>query len=199
MDEQKMISIEKMDEIIMDYYPDTVAVDFHGQELVIRRTITMEEMALLTKTVAERCFDEKTGEYLPELLRYLTDILIIAFYTNVRVPRNAEKQYRMLRQTDLMRVVHDNISDDQYYEITEAIDDRIRLRNERNTKMVEKQIQDAVSSVTAIADLLDGMFDGVDKDDVAEDDGIVAWCHGFRNPHLYSRYLTVCAVECVTT
>ena len=167
MDEPKMISVEKMDEIIKDYYPDTITFDWHGQDLVIRKTITFSEMQALVKTVSTKCFDASNGEYLSELRDFLTDMLVVAFYTNVRMPQNVEKQYRMLRQTELTKLVYDNISDDQVSEFTRAISARINLHNEQNTKLIEKQIQDASASITAIADLLGEMFDGIDKDDIA--------------------------------
>ena len=59
MAEEKKISIEKMDEIIRDYYPDTETVDFHGQELVVSRTIPfrteIELVNSLTKRLAHIC------------------------------------------------------------------------------------------------------------------------------------------------
>ena len=56
MAEEKMISIEKMDEIMKDYFPETETVDFHGQELVITKVIAPEDMFELVRQIADGCF-----------------------------------------------------------------------------------------------------------------------------------------------
>ena len=56
--EMKMISIEKMDEIMNDYFPAEETVDFHGEELTVQKRIPFALVCEMVKKVADSCFNE---------------------------------------------------------------------------------------------------------------------------------------------
>ena len=63
MAEQNMVSIEKLDEIMNDYFPAVEVVDWHGAELEVKKKIPAAVMYDLVRNVADACFDKETGEY----------------------------------------------------------------------------------------------------------------------------------------
>ena len=79
MAEEKMISVEKMDEILKDYFPEETVTDFHGQELVIKKLLGTEDFFELVRQIADGCFG-KDGEYMPEvsdlLLRHTDGVVL---------------------------------------------------------------------------------------------------------------------------
>lgn len=167
MAEEKKISIEKMDEIIRDYYPDTETVDFHGQELVVSRTIPFRTEIELVNSVIDACFDEETGAYLPEYLDFAMTSCIVAAFTNVRLPQDAEHRHRILYGTNLMEFVEPHISETQICAIECAIRAGIRARNDANVALFESRMNEASRTMLELSEKIAGIFDGVSKEDIS--------------------------------
>ena len=167
MAEEKKISIEKMDEIIRDYYPDTETVDFHGQELVVSRTIPFRTEIELVNSVIDACFDEETGAYLPEYLDFAMKSCIAAAYTNLRLPQDAEHRHRILYGTDVVDCIVPYISAMQLSAIENAIRSGLRERNNANTALFEQRVGETVGAMEEISKKIAGIFDGVSKEDIS--------------------------------
>ena len=166
MAEQKMISIEKMDEIMNDYFPAQEVIDFHGQELVVQKLIPLVTMFKMVQDLADACFDPETGEYLPEVFETAKRIAVVNAYTNVRLPEKAEHQYQLLHRTDLWEKVYAAINIDQMLEIEDAVAMRIRVRRDANRVEFEHTIQQVMNYVTEIGEQMNSVFGDVSKEDM---------------------------------
>lgn len=166
MAENKMISIEKMDEILNDRFPVDMVTDYYGEELVVHRFIPYTAQRELVRTVADACFSDK-GEYMPEVREFAFRICVIEAYTNVRLPENnIEHQYRIIFHSDLWDVIKKIIPISQIDNLKDSIQERIDAKNNANRAMFEREIQSAIDMINSIGEQLSGMFDGISAEDV---------------------------------
>lgn len=165
MAETKMISIEKMDEIMKDYFPETETVDFHGQELVITKVIAPEEMFDLVRQIADGCFSPD-GTYMPEVFDMLLRAGTIGEYSNVRLPKEVGHMGRILYGSDLYDTVCRHISREQHDAVVDAVWERINARNNMNKALFENEIQKAVAGIQGLGDQLAQLFGEVSADDI---------------------------------
>ena len=165
MAEEKMISIEKMDEIMKDYFPETETVDYHGQELVIRKTIEPEDMFELVRQIADGCFSPD-GTYMPEVFDMLLRAGTIGEYSNVRLPKEVGHMGRILYGSDLYETVWRHISREQHDAVTDAVWERINARNNMNKVLFENEIQRAVDGIQSLGEQLAQLFGEVSADDI---------------------------------
>jgi len=165
MDKEKMISIEKMDEIMKDYFPETETVDYHGQELVIRKTIEPEEMFDLVRQIADGCFSPD-GTYMPEVFDMLLRAGTIGEYSNVRLPKEVGHMGRILYGSDLYETVWRHISREQHDAVTDAVWERINARNNMNKVLFENEIQKAVAGLQSLGEQFAQLFNDVSPDDI---------------------------------
>ena len=165
MAEEKMISVEKMDEILKDYFTESETVDFHGLELQIRKLIAPADFFELVRKIASGCFRED-GEYMPEVSDLLLRAGVVGAYSNVRMPQNAEHMNRFLYGTDLYETVLANISSDQFDALCDAVWERVNARNNMNKALFENEIQKAVAGIQSLGDQMAQLFGEVSADDI---------------------------------
>lgn len=164
--EMKMISIEKMDEIMNDYFPAAETVDFHGEELTIQKRIPFALVCEMVKKVADACFDEN-GEFSPEVRDFALRLCCVEAYTNVRLPEdNVEHQYEIVGRSDLWYVMMREIDSDQMDEINNAIQDRIDARLDANRAAFEHDVNKMLDAVNEIGKQVSDLFNNVSTEDI---------------------------------
>ena len=162
---ENVISTEKMDEILNDYFPETQTMDFHGQELIVRTTVTPQEMFALVKQIASGCFGPDGG-YQPEVLDISLRAGVIDFYTNVSLPKDIERMSRVLYGTDLYDAVLEHIDHGQWSAIVDAVWERVNARNDANRVLFESEIQQAVGMIQNLGDQISQVFSGLTQEDI---------------------------------
>lgn len=164
--EMKMISIEKMDEIMNDYFPAAETVDFHGEELTIQKRIPFALVCEMVKKVADACFTDE-GEYQPEVWEFAMKLCFVEAYTNVRLPEdNVEHQYQIIGRTDLWEVMMQVIDQWQVKEIADAIKERIDARLDANRAAFEHDVNKMLDAVNEIGKQVSDLFNNVSTEDI---------------------------------
>jgi hypothetical protein len=173
MAEEKMVSIGKMDEILNDYYPESVTVDFHGLEIAVQRIASLGDIINAAKAVVSGCYDQD-GEYVPYMRDYLTRAAVFQLYTNIRLPENPNHLNRMLYCGELWDLVYNNIEFIQLAALQDAIDDAVSVRNDANRVLFETEIRRAISSMENISDQFAQIFEGLTSEDLKALVGAIA-------------------------
>ena len=164
--EMKMISIEKMDEIMNDYFPAEETVDFHGEELTVQKRIPFALVCEMVKKVADSCFNED-GEYSPEVRDFAMKLCCVEAFTNVRLPENnVEHQYEIVGRSDLWYVMTHMIDQDQMDEINNAIQDRIDARLDANRAAFEHDVNKMLDAVNDVGKQVSDLFNNVSTEDI---------------------------------
>lgn len=162
----KMISIEKMDEIMNDYFPTFEVVDFHGEELTVQKRIPFALVCEMVKKVADACFDEN-GEFSPEIRDFALRLCCVEAYTNVRLPEyNVEHQYEIVGRSDLWSIMLRVIDSDQMDEICNAIQDRIDARLDANRAAFEREINKLTQALDEMGKQVTELFGSVSPEDL---------------------------------
>lgn len=164
--EMNMISIEKMDEIMNDYFPAFEVVDFHGEELTVQKRIPFALVCEMVKKVADACFDEN-GEFSPEIRDFALRLCCVEAYTNVRLPEdNVEHQYEIVGRSDLWSIMLRVIDSDQMDEICNAIQDRIDARLDANRAAFEHEINKLTQALDEMGKQVTELFGSVSPEDL---------------------------------
>lgn len=144
----KKISVNKWTEAYKELEKETV-VEWNGNELHIKKTISYPEMAQIVSEVSGVCFDEH-GNYRPENLDFACRAGIVMHYSNLTVPTDGEKAYMLLYGTDAYETVVSKVNIVQLSAIREAIEEKIEYLIETRTKQIASAIEEIRASVNEV-------------------------------------------------
>lgn len=165
MSKSNMISISSMDKI-MKNIEDCVTIDFYGEELIIKKYLSFDEMVKFVNEVVDGCFDNERGIYMPEVKDFLCDINTVLYYSNVRLPDDIRHKYDILTKTKIIDAIIDKIDFSQYQTIARAIEDKIDSRLNANEQLFNNKIAVIMSSIETLSGNIKDAFGNIDQDDV---------------------------------
>lgn len=160
------ISVSALDKVVKETYTPFVEIDWNGNRLIVKRTLSLRDMVLFVDSVVKSCFSADTHDFIPEAKDFAVRSNIVDHYTNVTMPKNLDHMYNLLYQTDLARVVLDNIDEWQFREMISAINNKIRHISSSDTARIVEQMNQAVAVVNDIAENIGELFSGVSRDDL---------------------------------
>ena len=160
-----MISISALDKIIKEATTETAESDFYGNKLVVKTTLPFADMVRFVNEVVDNCFSD-SGEYLPEVKKFIIDINIVQYYSNVRLPDDVKHKYDIIIKTGIADVVRQYVDDDQFASIMRAIDDKIRSRVHTNEQLFENRLSVAMHTIESLIQNVKTSFEGISPEDV---------------------------------
>lgn len=166
MAQPKKISISTMDKIIKDTYEANKTIVWHGQELVIKHSLSFHEMLKFVDSVVKSCFLQDTGDFTPEIKEFAIRSNLVDMYTNVSLPDPLEHQYQLLYQTDIIDTITENIDEEQYFGMIRAINDKLDHLAKARIEMLQKKFDEAVTAVNGIVESMSGLVDGLEAGDL---------------------------------
>lgn len=165
----KTTSYEKILEAADDYLPLVNTVSFHDIDINVNRILPFGIFSNVVNGIADSCFDAVTGEYMPELREFATNIAIISAYTNIDLPTDdIEAQYALACGSGVVEVIKDGIDQNQLSELYYSVKKKIDIRNDANTRFFENEVSKAINTVDGIVGNFSAMFDGVSADDMKQ-------------------------------
>lgn len=144
-------------EVMSGYEPKEV--EWKGITFKADYSIDMPKVIEIVKIVTSCCFTED-GEYFYEIAKGLYRFYIVNSYTNLKL-MNFEDTYMMLMQTDLWDTILANVNKEQVEDIWTAIELKFHNIMDFNAKNVEREINNAVASLSQLSEQTVGMFDGI--------------------------------------
>lgn len=138
---------------------------WHGAELVITPTLSLEEMMAYVQSVVESCFSED-GRYLPEIMEFANSKNMLERYTNLRMPQNISKCYSLIYGTDIVEFVREKINPVQFSDIQHAIEEGIAYRTDSLAEQARIRLDEFAKSVENLEEQTKFLFDGITADDV---------------------------------
>lgn len=161
MAKKNRISVGAWERIAKDMDKETVVtVDWHGEQLEIKRRLTLEEVILLTDKVLSDCFVNDV--FHAEVKDFAFNRAAVLLYTNLSLPVNPEKQYELILRTDIMDQIMNHVDPYQYGALQIGIDNRIDALLDTNAEVVNRQL----AKISAALDEAGKLFDGVSSDDM---------------------------------
>lgn len=161
------ISISNLGEIMEAAGSNITIIDWHGNPVEVKQTLTALEMFEFVRDVTLGCFDEKSGEYLPEALDFVLSREIVDKYTNIEILDDIEDLYAMLYRTDLIQTILGAVNKEQFDKIVSAVRAKVKYAAETNAAKITAKMDDAVKQIAGLVSQFSSVLDGVTPDDVA--------------------------------
>lgn len=123
-------------------------------------------MSCYKSTVASACFNDETGEYVPEVRSAITQHEIIEFYTNIELPESIEEAYDLIYHSGIIDVVMKHIDKRQIGEINSSINKKVKHIAQSNISSISAKTEDLLSAVDNLQEQFQKLFSEVNSDDM---------------------------------
>lgn len=163
---EKKISISAIDRVLKDMeYNENDTVQWNGLDVVVKKRLSLVDVAGFAASVAGNCVSRDTGEYRPEFYDFMIANNIIEYYTNISMPEDAEKRYAMICAIrPLISEVLAHIDNEQYNNLIGAIDLKIAYIANSNIDAAIRKVNDAYNSLNEFVKTTAEMIEGVDPE-----------------------------------
>lgn len=163
----KRISVNAMDEILKRF-ENTETVQWNGLDVVITKTLSLEEMMAFADSVVKSCFDQTSGTYMPEIKDFAIRSNVMERYANFTLPSKVENQYDMVMRSGAFEMILNHVNHAQFNELMRAIEAKLQNSAEANVQMVFRKFDDVVTSFEGLQDKVGALFAGVDQADIGK-------------------------------
>ncbi len=161
------ISINKLESIMQNNVVSMPMAGHEDIEIVVRRVLPLRDVMQFVEDVVSSCVDRVTGDYIPEVQAFATRACVLTQYANFTLPKDSEKQYDLVYNTDAFQQVMGVIDMVQYDEILYAINERIK----HELAMLESSMAGQIAEITAKIDRFvensEAMFGSVNGEDMS--------------------------------
>ena len=142
-----IISVNKLESVMR---MDTTTIPMPGVEgvdIVVRHRLPLIEMMMFVDSIVTACVDDETGEYHPELFELASKECVLTMYANFRLPKDIEKMYDLLYNTDMVELVLDHVDEEQYRDIRVSAQKQIRHKLKVLESTAATRVNELVSYV----------------------------------------------------
>lgn len=164
----KKVSITAFEKVMKENAVSVTEVDWLGEKIAVKRTISMTEMLEMVNFVVDSCFQDGYG-YMPEMKDFATSCSVLTHYGNFTMPDNIEKAYEMV-YSEVGRAAIEAIlrvaDGKQFRSIMDAIDEKIQNRCDSYVSEIQKRADETVEALEKLADSVGALFAGVDAGDI---------------------------------
>lgn len=183
----KRISINALDEILRGY-ETTEIVQWNGLEVVVTKTLPLDEMMAFADSVVKSCFDQTSGAYMPEIKDFAIRSNVMERYANFTLPRNVMHQYDLVMRSGAFEMILDHVNVSQFNELMSAIEAKLQNAADANVQMSLRQFDDVVTSFEGLQEKLAELFTGVDPSDIYKLIGAISE-HGISEEKVVQAYM----------
>lgn len=126
----KKLTIKKAQSAIDSEITKESIIDFCGNELVIKKLISLPEMISFVNSSVDACFSDGSETYIPEVKDFVIKANIIDYYTNISSPEDFNSRYSFVYNLwDLVgEDIVKRINASQINEIQKSINTKIESR-----------------------------------------------------------------------
>ena len=160
------ISVNAFEKVMKEVYTPTESFDWHGIDVVVKKTLSLKEMLEFVDSVVKSCFTKDTNAYMPEIKDFVTRVCILEKYANFTMPSNVESKYVLVYQTDVVDRVLQIVNQAQFNEIRAAIGKKVENIAQANIEAVDRQMNELYNAFSNLQDRLSNLFDGVNGEDI---------------------------------
>jgi len=161
------ISINKLESTMQDNVVSMPMADHEDIEIVVRRVLPLRDVMQFVEDVVSSCVDRVTGDYIPEVQAFATRACVLTQYANFTLPKDSEKQYDIVYNTDAFQQVMGVIDRVQYDEILYAINERIKHELAMMESSMAGQIAEITAKIDRFVENSETMFGSVKGEDMS--------------------------------
>lgn len=182
------ISFNQIDKIIEKNVKDSGYVysyeinETESVNIEIKRTLNADEQVSFVESVVSALFTN--GKYMPSLYSLVFGKALFAYYTNIKTDDiKNDRLIGLIYNTDIIKVIKDNINTTQYLDIIEAIDKQVdytinfimytqKTRLDEAIDNINIEQENITRQMNSITDTFKKFSDGLDeygKEQLAQD------------------------------
>lgn len=159
------ISVNAIEKIMKETYVPTETVEWNGVEIVITKTLDMDNMLSFVDSVVRSCFADGTNEYIPEARDFAIRVNVMRRYADIALPGKVESQYEVAMCSGVFEMITEHINHAQFAEILRSIDQKIHNMASANVSMLQSKFNDISDSFAQLVERVDGVFGDVSNED----------------------------------
>lgn len=164
----KKISINKMQNIIKENMVHETKIDFYGSELVIKKTISLDDMVGFVNSAVDACFGGENKKYIPEVKDFAIKSNIFEYYTNISLTDNMKERYEMVY--DMWGIagntIEEFVDNEQLKSICAAIDEKICNIVDCDTDYIYSKINEVSDVAKQLSEYFKDIFSDLSKEDM---------------------------------
>lgn len=161
----KKISINAFENAVKANCPNTFIGQWNGLDIVITKTISLQDMAAIVAEVTENCF-LTDGTYVPETMEAVLQRAVVSRYTNLNLPSNMSNCYDLIEQSGIIDFLLEHINRDQYNEICHAVDRKVEYICDAKISEIEANIKKLFGAFDDLQEKTAQMFEHVSPTDL---------------------------------
>ena len=100
-------------------------IQFDGFEIEVQHRLPIKNTISFVNDVVNMCTDVEAGTYRPELLEFATRCAILMAYAGFEIPKDFDKAYRVVFETDIIEVIMHHIDTRQLEMLKDAVREEI--------------------------------------------------------------------------
>lgn len=165
---KERISVNAFEQAVKDNYENETTISWRGIDIIVRRTLPLNDVIAFTQIVAKNCFESESKEYIPEVRDFLFKRNIIDFYTNLTLPTNIGKSYELIYCSDIIDTLTTAINQAQLAELDAAIDKKIRNIADARTEAILKEIEQAYGALEQVQGQMESIVGDINANDLSK-------------------------------
>jgi hypothetical protein len=120
---------------------------FEDQPIAVQKTLSLQQALAFIKNTVSMVVDMETGEYMPEVCDFALKLNVILSYTDIAIPKDLEKAYKVVYESNLYDSVMDVINSEQYYILEDAVSDRVQYLRDMLVSGAAIQVNDMIKKM----------------------------------------------------
>lgn len=170
---ERMISAEEFKAAIESDFTPVTNIEWRGIPIIVRKCLSFEDMMTFVNDIVSSCFAENTGEYLPEIKDFATRCHILESYADFVLPKDISEKYDLIYCSDIISVVVQQVEQNQFNAIMNAIDRKIDNNARSNIEALTIRMNELVSSISSLESKMSAVFDGVNEGSISKIAGAI--------------------------
>lgn len=162
---EKRISINALEKIAKEQFPESVTEQWFDIEVTIKRSLPLKEMMQFVQEVVDACFTTD-GTFVPEIMDFATKSGILTHYANFTLPDNLEKQYWLIYSTGAVDMVCQHINMVQLQEMIGGINRKIDHMCDTDIIATKAKLNDLYEAFVKMGTEVSELFSGVNADEL---------------------------------
>ena len=144
----KKMTFNMLNETVKGMEPVEIVLD-EEKELVltVKRSLDFSDAMSFVRSVAESCFDDN-DEYIPEAFDISVAVNTMIFYAGVQMPKDVQKAYRVITDSDVYDMVLDIVGDStQFRQLVGAAHKRVEHKREMIVQTNVAKVTELIAAV----------------------------------------------------
>ena len=147
-----------------DVFNDTENIEWNGLTISIRKKLAFNDMLAFVNDAVNGCFDQKTGEYEPQVQLFIINICILTYYTNLQLPDSTSEMYSLIYGTDILDNVLSVVDNDQLREIVNAVNDKVAYHVHKDVTVTQMKVNKVIDGLELLESKLASLFGNIDEE-----------------------------------